>query len=75
MDNINMMAAFLAIGNMAGEKKTLKEQVAYKQKIVFSTMKSMVLDWEQPGDWEQLSDEQKMDRLNKVEANIITNNK
>jgi len=66
-DLTGTMKAFLAIGNMTSGNQTLAEKVAYKQKIVFSTMRFHNPYWEQPRDWDALTDELKMERLTAIE--------
>lgn len=46
---------------------TLKERVKFKEKIVFETMRRMIPDWEPPQDWDTISDEEKLKRLDKVQ--------
>ena len=72
-NGIDLLKMFLVIGEMSSEKSTLKEKVAYKERIVFATMKSYNPHWEKPSDWDGLSDEDKMKRLEKVE-NSLNNN-
>ena len=69
-NGIDLLKMFLVIGEIGSEKNTLKEKVAYKQRIVFATMKSYNPHWEKPSDWEELSDEDKMERLEKVEESL-----
>jgi len=66
-DLTGTMKAFLAIGNMTSQNQTLAEKVAYKQKIVFATMRFHNPYWEQPRDWGALTDELKMERLTAIE--------
>ena len=65
---INMMKMFLAMGDMADTNITLAEKVAYKERIVFSTMRFHNPYWEKPSDWDSLTDTVKMERLSKLEA-------
>lgn len=69
-NGIDLLKMFLVIGEIGSEKNTLKEKVAYKQRIVFATMKSYNPHWEKPSNWEELSDEDKMERLEKVEESL-----
>jgi len=66
MDNLNMMKAFLMLGDK-GNEEPLSDKVKYKERIVFSTMRSLIPDWEKPKDWNNLSDQIKMERLKKLE--------
>ena len=49
------------------KNETLKDRVAYKERIVFATMRNLIPQWEQPSDWNELTDEKKMERLEKIE--------
>lgn len=65
MDNLNFMKGFLILGDIASKpNETLADKVAYKERIVFSTMRSMIPDWK------TISDEVKMERLLKLEEVI-----
>ena len=69
MDKLNMMKSWLVLGELMEDKKTtLKDKVKYKERIVFATMRSMIPQWEPPSDWSTISDEQKMERLTKLET-------
>ena len=72
MDKIfSSMNLFLALGELENKDKTLKERVAYKERIVFATMRTLIPDWEKPGDWDRISDESKLARLHKLEQVTI----
>tara|TARA_Y100000004_G_scaffold197327_1_gene271133 strand:+ start:84 stop:299 length:216 start_codon:yes stop_codon:yes gene_type:complete len=71
MDKFNAMKSFLVLGDlMNNDKTTLKDKVKYKERIVFATMRSMIPQWEPPSDWSTISDEQKLERLTKIETEI-----
>ena len=71
MDKFNAMKSFLVLGDlMNNDKTTLKDKVKYKERIVFATMRSMIPQWEPPSDWSKISDEQKLERLTKIETEI-----
>ena len=71
MDKFNAMKSFLVLGDlMNDDKTTLKDKVKYKERIVFATMRSMIPQWEPPSDWSTISDEQKLERLTKIETEI-----
>tara|TARA_R100001509_G_scaffold42417_1_gene22875 strand:- start:558 stop:773 length:216 start_codon:yes stop_codon:yes gene_type:complete len=71
MDKFNAMKSFLMLGElMNNDKTTLKDKVKYKERIVFATMRSMIPQWEPPSDWSTISDEQKLERLTKIETEI-----
>ena len=61
-----LMKAFLLMGS--DNKSTIEEKVAYKERIVFATMKSKIAGWKKPEDWDTLSPAQKLERLQKVES-------
>jgi len=65
---LNAMKGFLALGNlMTNKTESEADAVAYKERIVFATMRSMIPDWQEPKDWAQLSNSDKMTRLKKLE--------
>lgn len=66
-DLTNTMKMFLMLGDMTSENQTLAQKVAFKQKIVFATMRFHIPYWEQPRDWNSLTDELKMERLTAIE--------
>ena len=62
MNNLNgMMKAFLMLSDL--ENDNIKDKVKSKQRIVFATMKAQILDWHPPSDWETLTDQEKLERL------------
>ena len=61
METTNMMKMFLALGGL--QAKTMEEKVKYKERIVFATPGII-----KPNNWEELSMEEKLKRLNKLEA-------
>ena len=67
MDKLGFMKAFLMLGDL--EVKTpLNEKVKYKERIVFATMRSLIPQWEKPSNWDDLSDEIKFERLEKLQT-------
>ena len=71
MDKFNAMKSFLVLGDlMNDDETTLKDKVKYKERIVFATMRSMIPQWEPPSDWSTITDEQKLERLTKIETEI-----
>ena len=67
MREIDLMSAFLMMGDIASNDYTLKDKVAYKERIVFATMRSYIPDWQPPSDWDMITDEDKMSRLTKIQ--------
>jgi|TARA_R100001460_G_scaffold79745_3_gene120699 hypothetical protein len=61
METTNMMKMFLALGGL--QAKTMEEKVKYKERIVFATPGII-----KPNNWEELSMEEKLRRLNKLET-------
>lgn len=72
MENtFNFMKTFLAMGELTENKNTtIADKVKYKERIVFATMRSLIPHWEAPNDWNKISDEEKLDRLIKIEKVI-----
>ena len=61
METTNMMKMFLALGGLTAQ--TMEEKVKYKERIVFATPGII-----KPNNWEELSMEEKLRRLNKLET-------
>ena len=70
MDNIKMMKAFMLLGDMGVKEvdKLSDEHVAYQEKIAFSTMRASIPDWQAPKDWDNLTNRQKLERLDKLKS-------
>jgi len=54
------MKMFLVMGDTT--QQTLKEKIAYKERIIFATQGII-----KPRNWEELSDEEKLNRLTKLQ--------
>ena len=67
MEKLNFMKAFLILGDLTNNEQTTADRVKYKERIVFATMKSIIPQWEKPSDWNYLSDEIKLERLEELE--------
>jgi len=65
--SLDFMKAFLVMGDITDTTKDLKSKVDYKQRIVFATMKAQIPGWVQPFDWNDLTNEVKMERLVKIQ--------
>ena len=50
------------------EDKLSNKAVAYKERIVFSTMRASIPNWQPPSDWDSLTNGQKLDRLDKLQS-------
>ncbi len=49
-------------------EKLSDARVAYKEKIAFATMRASIPDWQPPKNWNELTNEQKLDRLDKLKS-------
>lgn len=67
MSTFNMMKVFLAMGDIVDKDSTLEQKLAYKERIVFSTMKASIPDWEVPEHYKSLSVEDKLELLEKIQ--------
>ena len=70
MNNIEMMKAFMLLGDLSTEQgnELSDEVVAYKERIAFATMKASIPNWQPPSDWNELTNKQKLDRLDKLQS-------
>ena len=70
MNNINMMKAFMLLGDLdtKQEDKLSNKAVAYKERIAFATMKASIPDWQPPSNWNSLTNEEKLNRLDKLQS-------
>jgi len=70
MNNIGIMQAFMLLGDLdtKQEDKLSNKAIAYKERIVFSTMRASIPDWQPPSDWNSLTNGQKLDRLDKLQS-------
>ena len=50
------------------EDKLSDKAIAYKEKIAFGAMKGSIPGWQQPSDWNSLTNEEKLKRLDKVQS-------
>ena len=63
-----MMKAFMLLGDMPREDRLSNEAVAYKERIAFSTMRASIPNWQPPSNWNSLTNEQKLERLDKLQS-------
>jgi hypothetical protein len=70
MSNINMMKAFMLLGDLSTKQgdELRDEHVKYKERIAFATMRASIPDWQPPKDWDNLSNEEKNKRLKKLRS-------
>ncbi len=70
MNNIGIMQAFMLLGDLdtKQENKLSDKAIAYKERIVFSTMRASIPDWQPPSNWNSLTNEEKLNRLDKLQS-------
>ena len=50
------------------EDKLSDKAVAYKERIAFATMRASIPNWQPPSDWNSLTNEEKLNRLDKLQS-------
>jgi len=50
------------------EDKLSNKAVAYKERIVFATMRASIPNWQPPSNWNSLTNEEKLNRLDKLQS-------
>jgi len=50
------------------ENRLSDKAVAYKERIAFATMRASIPNWQPPSNWNSLTNEQKLDRLDKLQS-------
>jgi hypothetical protein len=70
MNNIGIMQAFMLLGDLdtKQEDKLRDKAIAYKERIVFSTMRASIPDWQPPSNWNSLTNKEKLKRLDKLQS-------
>ena len=65
-----MMKVFMLLGDLdtKQEDKLSNKAIAYKERIVFSTMRASIPDWQPPSNWNSLTNEEKLNRLDKLQS-------
>ena len=68
MNNIEAMKAFMLLGDLSTKQGEELSDMAvnYKEKIAFSTMRASIPNWQPPSDWNNLSNKEKLKRLDKL---------
>ena len=66
MYNFKLMNAFLGLSDLM-DNDDFNVKVKNKERIVFATMKSYIPMWQKPNDWDSLSSEKKLERLEKLQ--------
>lgn len=67
---MGFMKAFMVMGDLTDKETDFKSKVDYKQRIVFATMKAQIPQWEPPTNWNELTDEVRMERLTKIQEMV-----
>jgi len=64
----------MLLGDMGVKEvdKLSDEHVAYQEKIAFSTMRASIPGWQAPRDWDNLTNRQKLERLDTVSYTHLT---
>ena len=70
MSNINMMKAFMLLGDLSTKQgEELSDMsVKYQERIAFATMRASIPDWQPPSNWNELSNAEKHKRLKKLQS-------
>ena len=70
MNNINMMKAFMLLGDLSTKQGDELSDIAvkYQERIAFATMRASIPDWQPPSDWDTLSNKEKNKRLKKLQS-------
>ena len=70
MNNINAMKAFMVLGDLMTKEgdELSDEAVKYKERIAFATMRASIPQWQPPKNWNELTNKQKLDRLDKLQS-------
>ena len=50
------------------EDKLSDKAIAYKERIVFSTMRASIPGWQPPSNWNSLTNKEKLNRLDKLQS-------
>ena len=50
------------------EDRLSDKAVAYKEKIAFATMRASIPNWQPPSNWNSLTNEEKLNRLDKLQS-------
>ncbi len=70
MNNINAMKAFMVLGDLMTKEgdELSDEAVKYKERIAFATMRASIPQWQPPKNWNELTNKEKLERLNKIKS-------
>ena len=50
------------------EDRLSDKAVAYKERIAFATMRASIPNWQPPSNWNSLTNEEKLNRLDKLKS-------
>lgn len=50
------------------EDRLSDKAVAYKERIAFATMRASIPNWQPPSNWNSLTNEEKLNRLDKLQS-------
>ena len=67
---LGIAKVFMILGDLQGSSSE-DAKLKYEEKIVFSTMRSMIPDWKPPSDWSTLPVSTKLDRLKRIKEEIL----
>jgi hypothetical protein len=70
MDTFKMLNAFMTMTDLTSDDD-IKAKVKTKERMVFATMRSFNPEWEKPSDWDGLTDEVKLERLELIQKNVL----
>jgi len=68
--SFGLTKAFLMFADL-DDSLPLKKRVAYKERIVFAKMRSMIPDWQPPSDWVNIPDEEKLRRIKQIQEEVL----
>jgi len=65
-----MMKTFMLLGDIETkqEDRLSDKAVAYKERIAFATMRASIPNWQPPSNWNSLTNEEKLNRLDKLQS-------
>ena len=65
-----MMKAFMLLGDLSTKEadKLSDEHVKYQERIAFATMRASIPNWQPPSNWNSLTNEEKLKRLDKLQS-------
>ncbi len=58
----------MLLGDMPHGDRLSDKAIAYKERIAFSTMRFNIPGWQPPSNWNSLTNEEKLNRLDKLQS-------